>query len=277
VFSRARELGIKVMLDGQGADEQLGGYHFYFATYYRQLAQDMQFVRMQRVYRARLADHGVSPFEEMKLAAAAMLPWRVGATVHKRLNGAADSSFSPEFLASVDTSLTPAERAVRRAGLAPPRRLGTMLAAQTRATNLPMLLHFEDRSSMAHGVEARVPFLDHPLVEFAIALGDDHKIEGAETKVLLRRAMADALPQKIAERKDKIGFATPEQRWFRGDLRRALLAEIESLPRLMPAAFAKGQIKEFVRLIGESGKSLDGLGWRLACLAAWARVHNVAA
>ena len=130
---------------------------------------------------------------------------------------------------------------------------------------------------MAHGIEARVPFLDHPVVEFAIALGDEHKIEDAETKVLLRRAMSNALPEAIAKRKDKIGFATPERRWFRGEMRRALLSEIGSLPRRMPAVFAGGQIERFVRSANGGDQPLDGLGWRLACLAVWARVHKVAA
>jgi asparagine synthase (glutamine-hydrolysing) len=277
VFERARQLGIKVMLDGQGADEQLGGYHFYFATYYRQLAQDRRFARMSRLYRARIADHGASPLEEVKLAAAGLMPWRFGATVHKWLNASADRSFSPEFLASVDRSLTPAERAVRRAGLPPPRRLGTMLSAQIRSTNLPMLLHFEDRNSMAHGIEARVPFLDHPLVEFAIALGDEHKIEQAETKVLLRRAMTGSLPERIAARKDKIGFATPERRWFRGDTRRLLLSEMGTLPRRLPGVFRVRRIEEITRAADNDETGLDGFGWRLACAAVWARVHNVAA
>jgi len=95
--------------------------------------------------------------------------------------------------------------------------------------------------------------------------------------VLLRRAMADALPEKIGGRKDKIGFATPERRWFRGDMRRMLLNEIGSLPRRMPGVFGEGLIEKFTGSASNGDTRLDGLGWRLACLAVWARVHNVAA
>jgi asparagine synthase (glutamine-hydrolysing) len=275
VFERARELGIKVMLDGQGADEHLGGYHFYFAVLYRQLAQDRQFARMARLYKARMADHGASPIGEMKLAVAGLLPWQAGAAVHRWLDGAARRCFQPGFLSGIDTSLSPAERAVRRAGLLPPRRLGAMLSAQTTATNLPMLLHFEDRSSMAHGIEARVPFLDHPLVEHAIALGDAHKIEGTETKLILRRAMGGLLPSSISERKDKIGFATPERRWFTGCTLQMLLSEMQDLPRRLPGMFEDAALARLAGDVRSGRRSLEGLGWRLACLSAWSRVHGV--
>jgi asparagine synthase (glutamine-hydrolysing) len=86
--------------------------------------------------------------------------------------------------------------------------------SQLLFTNLPMLLHWEDRNSMAHGVESRVPFLDYRLVEYIMGLPDDLKIKGATTKRVLREAMRDILPEKIRLRTDKIGFATSEETWF---------------------------------------------------------------
>ena len=83
---------------------------------------------------------------------------------------------------------------------------------------LPELLHYEDRNSMTHSLEARVPFLDHRLVELIFSLDASHIIEGGRTKMVLRRALADLLPPLVAGRADKIGFATPEARWFRGNL-----------------------------------------------------------
>src|SRR5262249_58244793 len=91
-----------------------------------------------------------------------------------------------------------------------------LCVVMTQSSNLAMLLHGEDRNSMAHGIEARVPFLDHRLVEFSLGLGDRHKIVGGDTKRVLRVAMADTLPQRIGARRDKIGFSTPEAVWFRG-------------------------------------------------------------
>lgn len=81
-------------------------------------------------------------------------------------------------------------------------------------TLLPALLQVEDRMSMAHGLEARVPFLDHRLVEFAATIPANVKFADGELKRLLRVAFADRLPREIRERKDKMGFPVPLQVWL---------------------------------------------------------------
>ena len=90
-----------------------------------------------------------------------------------------------------------------------------MLASQITTYGLPALLRYEDRSSMAHSIEARVPFLDHRLVEFAFRLPGDYKIPApARTKDLIREGMRDVLPPEILARRDKIGFrAEPSATW----------------------------------------------------------------
>ncbi|HWP27384.1 MAG TPA: asparagine synthase (glutamine-hydrolyzing) [Xanthobacteraceae bacterium] len=84
---------------------------------------------------------------------------------------------------------------------------------------LPALLHVEDRMSMAHGVEARVPLLDHPLVEFAATVPADVKFAGGDTKHLLKRALGSELPAPIVKRRDKMGFPVPLKEWFGNELR----------------------------------------------------------
>src|SRR5204862_678717 len=83
---------------------------------------------------------------------------------------------------------------------------------------LPELLRYEDRNSMAHSLEARVPFLDHRLVELLFSLEGNQLIERGRTKAVLRHALADLLPPVVRDRVDKLGFVTPEQRWLRGKL-----------------------------------------------------------
>src|SRR5207248_11248913 len=83
---------------------------------------------------------------------------------------------------------------------------------------LPELLRYEDRNSMAHAIEARVPLLDHRLVELALSLPGDELIRRGETKSVLRRALADLLPTQVRARRDKLGFVTPEGRFLREDL-----------------------------------------------------------
>src|SRR5690606_36721508 len=97
--------------------------------------------------------------------------------------------------------------------------LGRLCVSDLRATSLPRLLHWADRNGMAHGVGSRLRCPDPRLVEFTVALVDRHNIVGADTKRLLRRALAGVLPDPVARRQDMIGFDTPEQDWLCGPLR----------------------------------------------------------
>ena len=83
---------------------------------------------------------------------------------------------------------------------------------------LPALLHVEDRMSMAHGLESRVPLLDHGLVEFAATVPADVKFEGGHMKHMLKNAYADLIPQEVLTRRDKMGFPVPLKEWFAGEL-----------------------------------------------------------
>jgi asparagine synthase (glutamine-hydrolysing) len=84
---------------------------------------------------------------------------------------------------------------------------------------LPALLQVEDRMSMAHGLESRVPLLDHPLIEFAATIPADIKFQGGRMKHLLKLAYADGVPAAIIDRRDKMGFPVPLKEWFAGELR----------------------------------------------------------
>ena len=77
---------------------------------------------------------------------------------------------------------------------------------------LPALLHVEDRMSMAHGLESRVPFLDHPLIEFVATIPADIKFQGGQMKYLLKHVFKDFIPQRIMHRRDKMGFPVPLKR-----------------------------------------------------------------
>lgn len=86
-------------------------------------------------------------------------------------------------------------------------------------TLLPALLHVEDRVSMAHGLESRLPFLDHPLVEIAATIPADVKFEGGQMKRVLKAALRHIVPSAIIERTDKMGFPTPVVEWAKGEAR----------------------------------------------------------
>jgi asparagine synthase (glutamine-hydrolysing) len=90
----------------------------------------------------------------------------------------------------------------------------TLLDSVTRSP-LPLYLRVEDRNSMAHSVEARVPFLDHRLVQLALAQDPDWKLRGPWNKYILREAMRQRIPDSVRERADKMGFPTPMSSWFK--------------------------------------------------------------
>jgi asparagine synthase (glutamine-hydrolysing) len=132
-------------------------------------------------------------------------------------------------------------------------------------TLLPALLQVEDRVSMAHGLESRVPFLDHPLVEFAATMPADIKFKDGTMKQVLKNAMRPVLPGMIADRKDKMGFPTPLTEWLKGEAHE-FVHEVFSSQRAQERALVNN------RLV------LDGLAqepkfgrktWGLLCLELW--------
>jgi asparagine synthase (glutamine-hydrolysing) len=139
--------------------------------------------------------------------------------------------------------------------------------------NLPALLRYEDRNSMAFSVEARVPFLDHRLVEFVFSLPSDLKIRNGYTKCVLRNAMAGTLPEKIRMRARKMGFATPERRWQSGPLRDLILTAIDS-PQLQPFISRDAARRHFTRV--SETNVLSFAPWRWLNLHLWAEQFEVA-
>jgi asparagine synthase (glutamine-hydrolysing) len=218
VFEAARRAGLKVMLDGQGADEVLGGYHGYFQAIgiaHLRARRPLRYLRFNRQYR-RLVGSSVVPFQ---LARWYLSPAREHDPPPSRL---------PELPAAA--LMSPGLR--RRSGpadIATPdfKSINAILEAHTSRLGLPALLRYEDRNSMAHSIEARVPFLDHRLVEFAFSLPGDYKVRGVETKHVLRSALHGILPEPIRTRTDKIGFrAEPAVTWNLAERHRdSLLAD----------------------------------------------------
>ena len=122
---------------------------------------------------------------------------------------------------------------------------------------------------MAHSIEARVPFLDHRLVEFSLALGGSHKIVGGETKRVLRRAMSGLLPDIVRDRQDKIGFATPEEKWFRGPLKHAIVGAVEETLARYPDLFNANAVRRVVTDMLEGRRRFDFTPWRIASVGIW--------
>ena len=207
VMREARRAGLTVMLDGQGGDELFAGYRAYFG--YR--LSDL--VRRGRVGEAAAELRAFAQVNGPRWAAVAVVnphvPERARLAARSRLRRAASLAGPalPKAVPLPGTNGSPFPERLRR---------HQQLVLSRRG--LPELLRYEDRNSMAHSLEARVPLLDHRLVELAFSLPGDELIRRGETKSVLRRALDDLLPPQVRHRRDKLGFVTPEGRFLRGKL-----------------------------------------------------------
>jgi len=128
-----------------------------------------------------------------------------------------------------------------------------------------------DRCTMANSLEARSPFLDRELIEYAAALPDDLKLRGQRTKIVLREAFADLLPPAIDQR-GKMGFGVPLGAWFRGELRDyvrdRLLAPDARYRDMLSASFVERLVADHLAGRRNLGQQL----WSLVCFEEWLRL-----
>jgi asparagine synthase (glutamine-hydrolysing) len=205
----AREAGLKVMLDGQGADETLAGYHGYFGPFFADLLVRRRLGELRRELGAYRALHGASARQAAVALARPFVPARIRWAARGRVRGGASL---------VHSELRGLAPTAEQNGAPYRDRFRRQLHLILTRRGLPELLHYEDRNSMAHSLEARVPFLDYRLVELLFSLESSELIERGRTKAVLRRAVGDLLPPVVRDRVDKLGFVTPEGRWLRGAL-----------------------------------------------------------
>jgi asparagine synthase (glutamine-hydrolysing) len=184
---------VKVVLDGQGGDELLAGYEPYYLTFILDLWRKKKIGTLVRELLQSLDTTGQ------------YIKQYIFSSYQKRLKGIVellDSRFASEFLL---TEMSASGR----------EDLSGLLHQEMTKTSLPRLLRYEDKNSMAFSVEARVPFLDHRLVEYVFSLPANQRLRDGWTKYILRNALKGILPEKIRTRRRKIGFAVPEAAWLR--------------------------------------------------------------
>ena len=234
VFKLARENGMTVTLDGQGADELLGGYNAYPGQRVRSLIEQGRSAAAWHFLRAWSRWPGRSLGQGLKRVAGSLSEGRL----HQFLRRIDGMKNAPDWIRQGplrDAGVVMELPLQRNAYDHPGRRMMGSLAASLRQRGLPALLRHGDRNSMRFSVESRVPFLTYQLADFSLGLPEEYLVSlGGESKHLLRAAMRGIVPDDVLDRKDKIGFATPEQQWMLGmaDTVRGWLAEDIGLPFL---------------------------------------------
>jgi asparagine synthase (glutamine-hydrolysing) len=209
VFRAARTGGIKVMLDGQGADEILGGYRCYLGARLASLLRQNRWSEATTLMQSFARLDGFGRFQGLAYCADYLLPpfWQAAA---RKVTGKdalpawlnhrwfAERGIGPRFV-----NYTTGKNVLRDS------------LARSVSETLPGLLRYEDRNSMAASVESRVPFLTPELVSFLAKLPEEYIIaRDGTSKAVFRKAMRGIVPDAILDRRDKLGFVTPESRWL---------------------------------------------------------------
>jgi asparagine synthase (glutamine-hydrolysing) len=132
------------------------------------------------------------------------------------------------------------------------------------------LLRHEERNSMAHGVEARLPFLDEGLVSWARNIPDGEKIHDGVQKAVLRWAMHDVVPDVVLGRRDKLGFQTPERAWLLAERSRVKAVVLD--PSFMDAGFVD-RVAVRASLDAPDEYVDTSVWWRWLSLASWLQVY----
>lgn len=256
VMQLAASHGTKVLLDGQGADEYLGGYMHAFDRLIWQKVSRLQYLRLARQLYWHKIRHKLSVKEVLYIFAKGMLMSALDE----------HSYFKLAYRQMLDQVLHPSLRkaAIDLRGRPYRQKFDNYLYHQVFTATLPTLLHYEDRNSMAFSIESRVPFLDHRLVEFCFQLDLHDKIYIGETKRILRSSMKGILPEEIRARQDKKGFVTPgENKWLRGPLKHLLDIDFSDYP------FVDSKKAHHAIMAYQQGKGSPILAWRLMTLYHW--------
>lgn len=274
VFKLAHEHGITVTLDGQGADELLAGYRGYPGQRLHSHLDRADWIELLKFLRA----WSQWPGRSMNFGAKAL----IGQLVPNSLRSLAlkiagrdpapawlDSCFLKErgvvCLASHDLLDNTAD--------AGGRRVVAALRQSLTGKGLNSLLRHGDRNSMRWSVESRVPFLTTDMAEFLLSLPEIYLISRqGETKHIFRAAMRGIVPDGILDRKDKVGFATPEQAWMKqlGSKVFDWLDSADDLP-FLNAAKCRSEVKSII----DGSRPFDFRAWRLVNFCRWVQITGV--
>lgn len=240
VMKTARANKIPVLLDGQGGDELLLGYERYYATSILAMLRNKGFAQtlyeFRQIRRNNAKMHVLNIVKYLLGAASSHVRYGYYAYCHRYLK---KLSGRPAHLKALSRAVTD---------------VWALQSLDVTTTNLPILLRFEDKNSMAHAIETRLPFLDYRVVEFALSLPVDYKIHDGWSKWLLRAAMQHKMPDTIVWRKNKFGFEAPEDIWLKrhaGSMQQAVLASPllqelshrEKLARIYPTLDARSKFR----------------------------------
>jgi asparagine synthase (glutamine-hydrolysing) len=269
----ASQNGIKVLLNGGGADESLAGYHSFFPNYWYHLVQNNLFADAWREISAYAMAHGGTPWRlcleplyyGFRSNLNNVVPGFEGfARWFRKRRLGRDSWFSYDLLKSFRIH----EQEYKEP------TLGAALQRSVEDSPLPLYLRFEDRNSMAHSIEERMPFLDHRLVSFAFQLQAEFKMRGPWNKYILRQAMRGRIPESVRGRIDKMGFPVSTKKWFAGCLYAPIQDMLSSHEVRERGIYNMDVIRQDLELHREGKTDISGKLFNLVQFELWSKLQN---
>ena len=260
VMRAACKAGVPVLLDGQGGDEALCGYRKYSFFYLDSLLKQgkLGLALRNALLMFVHGDQRLFYFSEGQRYLPAIL---------RRHSDTIESLLRPEAKML--------QRKVWCLGNVENSSLRDYQKGDLLRWSLPSLLRYEDRNSMAHSVESRVPFLDHRFIELCISIPDALFFLDGKTKRLLTGAMGTRLPAEVHNRRVKYGFSTPNEDWLRGELGRVFEQEIKRSSILNEIIDTSSVQKHFASFYGGAGRLNANKLFLIGCIAMWLRIFNV--
>lgn len=215
----------KVLLGGQGGDEVFGGYARYLIAYFEQcikgaidgsLREGNFVVTYESIIPNLVTLKGYKPLIQSFFQKGLFEP--MDQRYFQLINRASDLGDEVRLAELPPYSSFETFKSVFHSNNVKKESYFDLMTHFDFKTLLPALLHVEDRVSMAHGLESRVPILDHPLIEFSATIPADVKFKNGAMKQILRQVASQELPASVLARKDKMGFPVPLSEWFAGSL-----------------------------------------------------------
>ena len=276
VFQLAKEVGIKVTLDGQGADEFLAGYHGFPEGRISSLMQTGKWLEIPTFVKNWESWPGRSAKSLAAVYFADNFPTirRSSAFISAAQKLGLIGNHNLEFFESQTRSLAgsvPQQYKGSAKGFKG-RKLTQALFEALGPKRLTSLLRFADRNSMHSSIESRVPFLNKKLVEFTLSLPEHYLLsDKGETKHILRHALKGIVPDPILNRKDKIGFEAATPGWGKGsEVLKQVASSLEDIP-LISSKAAKQAVNEVV----SGDRPLDSNLWRVVNFARWYQLEKL--
>lgn len=269
VYKKAKENNVKVFLNGQGADEYLSGYEAFNNFRLLQLLKKGKIRQLNKEIAANNAFYNGGLSAGYIRLSYFLTPGSVRFFFSKRTKGY-------KKLLSV-ISLQNLKAKERHPYSSMPYKSSSIFNIAYRQllhNPLPKYLRFEDRMSMSNSVEARVPFLDHRLVEFVTQLPADYLDGIAETKKLLRHGLKKIIPASIMSRKDKIGFITSEENWVRHQLTSQFRQQLQYSIDNSKGIIEPGALIYFDEMV-KGTQPFNYIYWRLISFGAWMEKFKV--